>query len=251
MPHDKLIAGNWKMNGNIKLIEEFVKKFPNIKSFQNIEVLICPSFPYLGQTFEAFKRLGIKVGAQDCHYKANGAHTGDVSSKMISELGASYIIIGHSERRDNYQSEDLHIFEKVKRVIDENLTPIICIGENLAERQNNDTEAVLKNQLNFFLKNDLKEVDFVVAYEPKWAIGSGQVASLPEINKTHTFIRETISQAFNMEIARSRRIIYGGSVKPDNSEKILKLEEVDGVLIGGASLNPQDFFSIIKEFKKV
>ena len=251
MSHDKLIAGNWKMNGNIKLIEEFVKKIPSINLLQNIEVLICPSFPYLGQAFEAFKSLGIKVGAQDCHHKANGANTGDVSSKMIRELGSSYIIIGHSERRDNYQSENLHIFEKVKRAIEENLIPIICIGESLAERQNDATEVVLKNQLNFFLKNDLKDVDFVVAYEPKWAIGSGRVASLPEIKKTHAFIREIISQAFNMEIARSKRIIYGGSVKPDNSGKILKLEEVDGALIGGASLDPQDFFSIIKEFKKV
>ena len=158
MSHYKLIAGNWKMNGNIKLIEEFEKKFSNIKLLQNIEVLICPSFPYLGQAFEAFKSLGIKVGAQDCHHKANGANTGDVSSKMIRELGSSYIIIGHSERRNNYQSEDLHIFEKVKRAIEENLIPIICIGENLAERQNDDTEEVLGNQLNFFLKNDLKDV---------------------------------------------------------------------------------------------
>ena len=110
---------------------------------------------FISLAFEAFKNLGIKVGAQDCHYKANGAYTGDVSSKMIRELGSSYIIIGHSERRDNYQSEDLHIFEKVKRTIDENLIPIICIGENLADRQNNDTEAVLKNQLNFLSDHKL------------------------------------------------------------------------------------------------
>ncbi len=250
MSQRKLIAGNWKMNGNINLIETFADTFSKINLADKIEVLICPPFSYLEKAYGAFKEIGISVGAQDCHHEIYGAHTGNVSSKMVKECGGSYVIIGHSERRDFYPEEDKYFSEKVLRSIECDLIPIICVGENLHERNTNKTETTLKNQLEPFLIRELEKIEFVIAYEPKWAIGTGKIASIDQINSAHNFIRNTISKKYNGEAAGEKRIIYGGSVKPNNCVEILNSKVVDGALIGGASLNSKDFLSIIEDVSK-
>ena len=247
MSVDKLIAGNWKMNGDLGLLDLYLEKFSKFSIPENLEIILCPPHPYVKIASNLFENLQIRIGAQDCHHKTDGAFTGDVSSKMLAACGASHVILGHSERRNFYQHENDLIYKKVLNAIESGLIPIICIGETLSELKNNQTLKVLELQLKSVLKDELKNTDFVVAYEPIWAIGTGKIASIEQINHVHKFIRGTIKEIYGIACSKNTRIIYGGSVKDDNSKEILSSPEVNGALIGGASLIPEDFFSILNQ----
>lgn len=241
----KVIAGNWKMNGSNILIEKFSKKFRTVDLSTKVEVIVFPPFTHLKYAYEQLKDTNIKIGAQDCHHESTGAFTGNVSSKMLAECGASFVIIGHSERRELSRSENKYIPGKISSAVERNLTPIVCIGESLIEHQNNQTNEILEKQLKFSLKQSIKSEALVVAYEPKWAIGTGKMPSLNQINQTHRCIREILSKIFDKESAKKIRIIYGGSVNPSNASEILNQEEVSGVLVGGASISTDDFLKIV------
>ena len=247
MSANKLIAGNWKMNGGLGLLNLYLEKCSKFSIPKNIEVILCPPHPYIKTASNLFENLQIRIGAQDCHHEVDGAFTGDVSSKILSACGASHVILGHSERRNFYQHENDLIYKKVLNAIESSLTPIICIGETLSELKNNQTLKVLELQLKSVLQDTLKNTEFIIAYEPIWAIGTGKTASIEQINYVHKFIRGTIKEIYGIERSKNARIIYGGSVKDDNSKEILNSPEVNGALIGGASLIPDDFFSILNQ----
>ena len=241
-----LIAGNWKMNGSLDLCNQLCHELNRFNHWKHQEILICPPFPYLLTMYDSLRGTGVKLGGQDCHHENSGAFTGSVGSSMLVECGASYVILGHSERRQNYNSEDNLIFQKVLRSLDSKLIPIICIGEDLANRNNNETKKVLQQQLNAILREELRNKEFVIAYEPLWAIGTGEVASNFQIEDVHKFIRKTIKSKFGEQTAEVTRIVYGGSVKANNCKEVLKIEGVNGALIGGASLKVNDFLKILE-----
>ena len=245
MKNQTLIAGNWKMNGSLELCNQFSNSLSTIRLKKHIEILICPPFPYLLSMYRLLKGTNIKVGGQDCHHSDGGAFTGSVDSKMLAECGASYVILGHSERRQLYYSENKFIFQKVLRSFESNLIPIICVGEDLESRNNNETKKVLQRQLNAILRKELRSKEFVIAYEPLWAIGTGKVASNLQIADVHKFIRDVIRSKLGEQTADHTKILYGGSVKPDNCKEILDVNDVNGALIGGASLRVNDFLEIL------
>lgn len=225
----KMIVANWKMNGDLSLIKAYADLFKDL-SLTN-DVVVCPPFVYLWSAIGA----GYLVGAQDCHYSKMGAHTGSISPLMLKNIGVQYVILGHSERRQNLGETDITIQKKAKTAIECGLKPIICIGETLEEKEDEKTLQVLKDQMQFSIPRGIE--DIIIAYEPIWAIGSGKTATPNDIKTVHQFIRELLPNA---------KILYGGSVKADNANIILNLENVDGLLVGGASLDIDAFESIIK-----
>ena len=246
-----IIAGNWKMNCNkeeaIKLVNEITID-SNI--FSKSEVIIFPSYIMIHQVSELIKNKNLKLGAQDCSIYNNGAFTGQVSSDMILNAGCEYVILGHSERRVlcNETSED--ISKKFFQAFSSGLNTIICIGENLKERENNKYLSVLKDQIRVSLSN-IKEFEIgsaknkvIIAYEPIWAIGTGKVATNKNIEEVHSFIKHLLKDYFKIGV--DIPIIYGGSVNENNSSDIFAIKNVDGVLVGGASLKPDSFLKIIK-----
>ena len=233
----KLIAGNWKMNGRqdwFEKVSEFEKLSPT-RSRKDVDVLICPPFPYISGLSQAAKQANIAIGGQNCHFAESGAHTGEVSAEMLSDCGARYVILGHSERRAaGESSSDVNL--KVKAALRAELVPIICVGETLEQREAGDAEKIVSEQLAGSVPEEVE--DYVVAYEPVWAIGTGKVAEPTDIKQMHNHIREAVGSKV--------RILYGGSVKPGNAAEILGTKNVDGALIGGASLKMQDFSDIAK-----
>jgi len=231
-----LIAANWKMNGTpgwLSKPSEFDALLPASQR-QNIEVLLCPPFPLLGGMLPDCERADILLGAQTCHEKDNGAHTGEVSPALLSQLGVSYVIVGHSERRATGETDNL-VRTKSEAVLRHNMTPIICIGENIDQRHAGQAQSVVLRQLAASLPN---HGTVVIAYEPIWAIGTGQVATVDDINTMHRAIRA--------EIGGMTRILYGGSVKPGNAVEILAIGDVNGALIGGASLEMESLAHIAR-----
>jgi len=243
-----LIAGNWKMNTNIdesiELTSDILKGMKN--NTYNLDILICPPFTSLYSVNEIIKDTPIKLGAQNCYYKPNGAYTGEISIPMLKRIGCSYIITGHSERRIIFGETNSLINQKAKAILEHNLSPIICIGETLEERKQNKTFYVLEKQIKECLHAISIEYvnSIILAYEPVWAIGTGIVATSEQINEAHNFIRE---QLFSLYHNASAQIIiqYGGSVNDQNAKDILALQEVNGALIGGASLKANAFLNII------
>lgn len=225
----KLIAGNWKMNGSVAALAEI--DAVAAAATENVEIVICPPFtlitPALGR--------GVAIGAQDCHAKASGAHTGCVSAAMIAEAGATWCIVGHSERRTDNGETDGDVRAKADAAIDAGMTAIVCIGETLAERDAGDAVAVVRRQLAGSLPGMLDKT--VIAYEPVWAIGSGRTPSVDDIAAIHAEIRTIVGDGV--------RILYGGSVKPSNAAELLHIANVDGALVGGASLTAADFIPIV------
>ncbi len=244
-----LIAGNWKMNcltsQAVDLAQGIAKKYSEELN-PKCQVLIAPAFTVLGKVSEVLQKSGILLAGQDCHFNKNGAHTGDISPDMLKDVGCNAVILGHSERRSNHRETSQIVKQKAIQAINSGLNVIICIGETEDEKNNGKTIEVLYKQLEESIPDTATAENCVIAYEPVWAIGTGKVATVDDVKNTHNKIRAKIAEMKSQEIAQKMKVLYGGSVKPDNAKELLALEDVDGALIGGASLNVNDFWTIIK-----
>ena len=242
-----VIAGNWKMN---KTPEEAVKVINELKPLvqdATCEVVICPTFVCLDAAIKAAAGSNIKIGAQNMHFEENGAFTGEVAPGMLEAMGVDYVVLGHSERREYFNETDEALNKKVKKAFEHNLIPILCCGETLEERENGTTNAVVGAQI----KADLEGLDkslaekVVIAYEPIWAIGTGKTATDEQANETIAAIRGVVAEMFGKEVADKVRIQYGGSVKPNTIKAQMSMSDIDGALVGGASLVAADFSQIV------
>ena len=241
-----LIAGNWKMNGTRSALDTasaMAKGLAN--SHSDADALICPPANLVMAMAEAVKGTKLHTGGQDCHTNVQGAHTGDISAEMLRDAGASYVIVGHSERRADHGESDALIAAKTEAALGASLIPIICIGETLEQRENGETLTLITKQLAGSIPDACKGQVFVVAYEPVWAIGTGKTASLEQIGEIHDAIRGLLKARFDAQ-GTGVPILYGGSMKPTNAAEILAVSNVNGGLIGGASLNADDFLAIYK-----
>ncbi len=246
---DVIVAANWKMNKTVQEMEEFFKKFRSLyKPSPNVRVLVCPPSYLLLPTSQQIKDTQIYLGAQNMHYELKGAFTGELSPSMLLDAGCQYVILGHSERRHIFQEDDELINKKVISALKNGLKPLLCVGETLDERKDGSTFRVVKNQLLGGLQEiDLERVSNVVlAYEPVWAIGTGVNATPEQAQEVHEYIREILTTVYNHQVAQKLRILYGGSVKPENARDLITQPDVDGSLIGGASLDPDKFNEIIE-----
>jgi triosephosphate isomerase len=240
-----LIAGNWKMNGLRASLGEFEAMLAGASdAADKADLLVCPPATLIA-AFAEKARGSIAVGAQDCHPKASGAHTGDISAEMLADAGASAIIVGHSERRADHGETDLQVRQKTEAVWRAGLTAIVCIGETQHQRDAGHTLDVCRGQLNVSLPDAARADNLVVAYEPVWAIGTGLTPTAGDVEQIHQFIRELLTARFNREGARIR-ILYGGSVKPSNVKELMAVANVNGALVGGASLKAADFLAIAR-----
>lgn len=242
-----IIAGNWKMNKTSKEAAQFIIEFRDKVKDAKCEVVICPTFTSLAQVITLVENTDIKVGAQNMYYEESGAFTGEVSPTMLRELGVKYVIIGHSERRQYFKESDEVINKKVKAAFIYDLIPILCVGETLEERESGKTFDLIKNQLTLDLESiDPEDVaDMVIAYEPIWAIGTGKTATAKDANDVIAFIRKTVTELCGTEAGNKVRIQYGGSVKPTTIKEQMAQSDIDGALVGGASLNADDFAQIV------
>ncbi|WP_200305696.1 triose-phosphate isomerase [Paracraurococcus ruber] len=238
-----LIAGNWKMHGTLRDAAALAEAVRAGAAGTGVELLVCPPFPYIHMVAAAMLGQRVAVGAQDCHAAAKGAHTGDVAAPMLADIGARYVILGHSERRADHAETDAAIRAKAEAALAAGLTPIICVGESEAQRLAGDAEAVVTAQLAGSLPEGFARAGGVVAYEPVWAIGTGRTPTEPDIAAIHAAIRADLVRRFG-GAGEGLRILYGGSVKPANAAAILALPHVDGALVGGASLVAADFLAI-------
>ncbi|WP_411682579.1 triose-phosphate isomerase [Clostridium thailandense] len=242
-----IIAGNWKMNNTIEEGLKLVEELKSLVKDAACDIVVCPPFVALDAILKATKGTNIKVGAQNMYFEENGAFTGEVAPAMLETMGVEYVIIGHSERRQYFNETDETVNKKTKKAFEHNLTPIVCCGETLEEREANVTEEVLGRQI----KLDLAELTnaqvekLVVAYEPIWAIGTGKTATDEQANETIVYIRNVISGMYGKETAEKTRIQYGGSVKPNTIKAQMAQSDIDGALVGGASLKAQDFAAIV------
>ncbi len=243
------IAGNWKMFKTVAETTAFIGDLASaVKEVTGVQVVVGPPFTALHAAAQAARGSRIEVSAQDLHWEKQGAFTGEVSAGMIKEAGAAYVIIGHSERRQLFGETDPIVNRKVQSAIAQGLTPIMCVGETLAERERSETLAVLDRQIKGGLDGVAAEevARMIVAYEPVWAIGTGRVATAAQAGEAHAHIRTRLRQWFGAEAADRCRVIYGGSVKPDNIRDLIAEPDVDGALVGGASLEVRGFADIVK-----
>ncbi|MCK4810527.1 MAG: triose-phosphate isomerase [Candidatus Omnitrophica bacterium] len=244
-----LIAGNWKMHKTINEAVELVSALKReLFDFNQADIVVCPPFTALDNVHEIIMDTNIKLGAQNLFYQKQGAFTGEVSPAMIKDCGCEYAIIGHSERRKYFGETDTMVNKRIQVALEEGFTPIFCVGETLEERENNKTIEVIDIQLKGGLEN-MKEEDIlkiVIAYEPVWAIGTGKTATPRQAEEVHMFIRKWIEEHYSSSCASMLRILYGGSVKAENIKDLMKQENIDGALVGGASLNADAFVSIVK-----
>lgn len=242
-----IIAGNWKMNKTLKEALEMVEELKPMVKEAGCEVVVCPPFVCLGQVADAVKGSNIKVGAQNMHYEESGAYTGEVSPAMLRELNIEYVIIGHSERRQYFNETDESVNKKLKAALMHSLIPIVCCGESLEEREDGITRDVLGRQIRRGLKGFSEEniEKIIVAYEPIWAIGTGRTATDEQANEAIAYIRSVIAGMYGGETADKVRIQYGGSVKPATIKAQMEQSDIDGALVGGASLNASDFAGIV------
>jgi len=249
-----IIGGNWKMNrGTPKQSKAMLKELiPLIKHINNVEVVIAPPFTSLTGTYEILKKTNIKLGAQNMYFEEKGAFTGEISPNFLKEMNVEYVILGHSERRNIFNESDELVNKKLKKALSIGLKPIVCIGEHLVEREAGRTKEIIKYQMSETFKdlNKNQIMQTVIAYEPIWAIGTGKTATPEQAEEIHVFIRELISQRYDQETADSIRIQYGGSIKPSNAEDLFGKKNIDGGLVGGASLQAQSLASIIKAAEK-
>ncbi|WP_164002404.1 triose-phosphate isomerase [Pyxidicoccus caerfyrddinensis] len=246
----KIVAGNWKMN---KTVPEALGLVRELRSMvaplgDAVEVVLAPPFVALQPLHVALEGAPLQLAAQNCHWESSGAFTGEVSAPMLAELGCAYVIVGHSERRQFFGETDEMVNKRARAVRAAGMTPIICVGETLAEREANRTLEVVERQVRGALSGfDAKDVGtFVLAYEPVWAIGTGRTATSAQAQEVHAAIRGLLGRLYDGETAGRVRIQYGGSVKPDNAAELLGQPDVDGALVGGASLKAGDFAAIVK-----
>jgi len=249
-----IIAANWKMHKTIKEAQAFIEGFLDlVKEIKQAEIVIAPPFTALGLLKHTLRNTAIKLAAQNMHFEEAGAYTGEISPVMLKDLGCEYVIIGHSERREHFKEDDELINKKLKAAFEHALVPILCVGESLAQRRAGQTEAVLERQLRADLRSIKKGqiAKLVIAYEPIWAIGTGETALPQDAQAGARFIRKVIAKLYDEVTAQSVRIQYGGSVKPENITEIIKKPDIDGALVGGASLDPNAFAQIIKRVERV
>lgn len=245
MPNGRipLIAGNWKMNGLRASAVDLARAIAGSRDGK-AELLVCPPAILIPPVAEALRESSVAVGGQDCHVAAAGAHTGDISAEMLADAGCSFVILGHSERRADHGETDDLVRGKVEAAHRAGLTAIVCVGETLDEREAGRTLATISSQVEGSLPDSISPENLVIAYEPVWAIGSGRTPTLRDVEEVHTHIRGYLQVRFDAGLAERMRILYGGSMKPDNAAALLALDGVDGGLIGGASLNAEDFLAI-------
>ncbi|MBQ3495854.1 MAG: triose-phosphate isomerase [Clostridia bacterium] len=241
-----IIAGNWKMNMTPSQGVQLVEELKPLVADATCDVVVCVPATHLHAVGQAVKGSNIKLGAQNVHFAKSGAYTGEISCDMLKELGVEYVIIGHSERRQYFGETDQTVNKRTLAALENGLTPIVCVGESLEERESNKTEEVLLRQITEGLKGVENIPDLVIAYEPIWAIGTGVTATKEQANETIGYIRSVIAKTFCPKCAAKVRIQYGGSMKPSNASELMGMEEIDGGLIGGASLKAVDFSQIVK-----
>ncbi|MEO9886068.1 MAG: triose-phosphate isomerase [Balneola sp.] len=250
-----LIAGNWKMNGGPFEAAELLEGLRKHKDTfsDDVDVLVCPPFVSLGMAVKYLHNSEIQVGAQNFHYEDNGAFTGEISAAMVAESGCNFVLIGHSERRQYFNETDENVNRKALKALSNKIAPVICVGESLEQRKKGIHFDLVSNQIKKSLQ-DISEsevLDVVIAYEPIWAIGTGETASPDQAQEMHAFIRSELAKLYNEETALAIRILYGGSMKPGNAEELLSQTDVDGGLIGGASLQAESFSEIINIAEKL
>ncbi|MBU1045001.1 MAG: triose-phosphate isomerase [Candidatus Omnitrophica bacterium] len=243
-----IIAGNWKMNKTITESLDLVRQLSiELKDVKDVDILVCPVFTALHSVSQAVDGSNIKMGAQNLFWEEKGAFTGEVSALMLKDTHCEYVILGHSERRSIFKETNEHVNKKIKAALKADLLPILCVGERLQEREDDKTYDVITEQIKGSLADisadELKNI--IIAYEPVWAIGTGKVASPEQAQAVHAFIRKLISDNFGQDTAESLRIQYGGSVKPDNIKVLINQPDIDGALVGGASLKAEDFIQLV------
>jgi len=244
-----IIAGNWKMNKTgpeaVQLVKELLNRVSDVR---DVDIIVCPPFTALESVAWVLGEGSVKIGAQDMHWAEQGAYTGEVSAKMLLTIGCRYVILGHSERRAYFGESNSDVNKKLKAALATSLIPIVCVGEKLEEREGGQTEVVVQDHVlgafEGFSASELKRV--ILAYEPVWAIGTGKTATSEQANEVHTFIRDLLKSKLGRSLAQDIRIQYGGSVKPENAASLLSQPEIDGALVGGASLDVESFARIIK-----
>jgi triosephosphate isomerase len=239
----KLAAGNWKMNGTTAALDE-MRALLAAHPAPACEMLLCPPATLIAQAAYQTKGKALHIGGQDCHAKASGAHTGDISAAMLKDAGASHVILGHSERRADHGETNAQVKAKAEAVLAAQLIAIVCLGETEAQRDAGETLALCGNQLHGSIPAGATAANMVIAYEPVWAIGTGRTPTLDQIAEVHAFLRAELVKALG-EDGQGVRILYGGSVKPSNAAEIFAVKDVDGALVGGASLKAVDFGAIV------
>ena len=250
MTRKKIVAGNWKMNNGLQETEFLINELVKETNHSGCEIMIAPSFVSLKTSTDFLKDKDIEVISQTVHQNKDGAYTGEISAKMLSSIGIKTTIIGHSERREYFSETHEILKSKVDTSIENSIKIIFCFGEELKDRKTNNHFNIISNQISesLFHLSSLDWDNIILAYEPVWAIGTGETASSDQVQEMHSFIRSFIAQKYSTELAQKISILYGGSVKPNNAKEIFSMEDVDGGLIGGASLNSKDFFSIVNSF---
>lgn len=239
----KLVAGNWKMNGLAASLPEVHAMVTGAADVPGVELAICPPAILAGSVGAALKGSAIGLGGQDCHAEKSGAFTGDISAEMWADVGAKYVIVGHSERRTLHAETDAVVWAKASAVLRAGLTPIICVGESLAERDSGQTLDVIAAQLAGSVPEAAGQTPVVIAYEPVWAIGTGRTPTVAQVAEVHGAIAKAMETRFGAA-GKGIRLLYGGSVKPDNAKELMAVDGVDGALVGGASLKAADFLRI-------
>ena len=242
---EKIIAGNWKMNKNPEETKEYFRNFNDLVKDCDNKIIICTPFIDL-MTAEEARGANIAIGAQNMHFEEKGAYTGEVSGKMLKDMQIGYAIIGHSERREYFNETDESVNKKIKTALKQELTPILCVGETLEERENGKAKEKVVSQI----RKDFSEIEatdatkVIIAYEPIWAIGTGKTASKEDANEACKWIRDEIRSLYQDEVANQMEILYGGSVKSSNAKDLFEMSDIDGGLVGGASLEPEEFAKI-------
>lgn len=243
----KFIAGNWKMNRTVDETEQFISDFlPKLKGVNPVDILIIPPYTNLDRAGKLLTNTPIELGAQDLHYEQKGAFTGAISAPMLKACGCKYVLVGHSERRELFNEDDRIVSLKLHAALDNGLMPILCVGETLSEHDR------VEEKITFQLQQDLNEIDsrkldqVTIAYEPIWAIGTGKTATPEVAQQTISMIRKWITEHYSKTASQQIRILYGGSVKPGNAASLISQTDIDGALIGGASLVPESFWQIIQ-----
>ena len=247
-----IIAGNWKLNNTISEAIELTQGIKcSVADTTDVEIIVAPTFTALAAVYEVIQESNICLAAQDVYWENSGAFTGEISPTMLKDVGCEYVIIGHSERRQFFADTNESVNLKTKAALTTDLKPIICVGEQLEDREAGNTEKIIEDHVSGGIKDLSADqmLSCVIAYEPVWAIGTGKTATPKQAQEVHAYIRQLISEAYTDEIANQVRIQYGGSVKPDNAAELMSQPDVDGALVGGASLQAESFAQIVKSSK--
>ncbi|WP_242132142.1 triose-phosphate isomerase [Aestuariivivens marinum] len=246
----QIVAGNWKMNNDLAQTQALLTDLQKQTQTSNAEVMIAPAFTNLYQAFETLKQSNIEVIAQNMHFAESGAYTGEVSANMLKSVGINTVILGHSERREYFNETDESLAKKVDAALEKGMQIIFCFGEQLADRKSGNHQNIVESQIRkalFHLEASSFQ-NIILAYEPVWAIGTGETATPEQAQDMHAFIRQTLEDKYGSDVANLVSILYGGSCKPSNAKEIFSNPDVDGGLIGGASLNAEDFYAIVNAF---